>query len=169
MTPNAIYSKSGKGVQEAAGKTSVLSRGDRAVLSAFDGRLTVKEVAERVGKTFDASFEKIIRQLERDGFVREVSAGTAAKAGAARPAPGKPAGADASGEDELDFTSMPASRPGPPSKQGVPSAPPPDLAAKARAEAERRAKEEDALSYKTREEAEAKAAAAAKLRAEAED
>src|SRR5882672_10201436 len=121
MTPNAIYSKSGKGVQEASGKTSVLSRGDRAVLSAFDGRLTVKEVAERVGKTFDPSFEKIIRQLERDGFVREVSAGAPAAKPGARAAPAKPRGPAAPADDELDFTSMPASRPGPPSKQGVPS------------------------------------------------
>jgi hypothetical protein len=170
MTPNAIYSKSGKGVQEAAGKTSVLSRGDRAVLSAFDGRLTVKEVAERVGKTFDASFEKTIRQLERDGFVREVSAGAAAaKPGAARPAaPAKPRAPGPPAEDELDFTSI-ASRPGPSSKQGAVPAAAPDLAAKARAEAERKAKEEQALSYKTRQEAEAKAAAAAKLQAEAEE
>jgi hypothetical protein len=171
MTPNAIYSKSGKGVQEASGKTSVLSRGDRAVLSAFDGRLTVKEVAERVGKTFDASFEKIIRQLERDGFVREVSAGAAAAAKpAARAAPAKRPGPAGPAEDELDFTSMPASRPGPPSKQGAaPSGPAPDLAAKARAEAERKANEEQALSYKTRQEAEAKVAAGAKLRADAEE
>src|SRR3979411_2074535 len=91
MTPNAIYSKSGKGVQEASGKTSVLSRGDRAVLSAFDGRLTVKEVAERVGKTFDASFEKTIRQLERAGCVREASAGAARGAGGA----GGPGGGEA--------------------------------------------------------------------------
>ena len=36
MNASAIYSKSGKGVQEAAGKTSHLSRPDRAVLSAID-------------------------------------------------------------------------------------------------------------------------------------
>lgn len=174
MTPNAIYSKSGKGVQEASGKTSLLSRGDRAVLSAFDGKVTVKEVADRVGKTFDAKFEQIIRQLERDGFVREVSAGAPGKAaapGAARPTPAKPPSpAAAGGSDELDFTSMPASKQGPVSRQGAaPPATPPDLAAKARAEAERKAKEEQALSYKTRQEAEAKAAAAAKLRAHAEE
>src|SRR3954465_12105894 len=63
MTPSAIYSKSGKGVQEASGKTSILSRGDRAVLSAFDGKLTLGEVAERVGKPFDAKFEQLVTQL----------------------------------------------------------------------------------------------------------
>src|SRR3954468_15456753 len=136
MTPSAIYSKSGKGVQEASGKTSLLSRSDRAVLSAFDGRITVKEVADRVGKPFDGKFEQIIRQLERDGFVREVAAGAPAAPGApARPGPaqGKPAPAPAG--DELDFTSAIPATP-------RASTPAPDLAAKARAEAERKAKED---------------------------
>src|SRR3954471_10169226 len=143
MTPSAIYSKSGKGVQEASGKTSLLSRSDRAVLSAFDGRITVKEVADRLGKPFDGKFEQIIKQLERDGFVREVSAGNAAPAAPARPAqqttvPGKPAAAPAPAGlgDELDFTAAIPATPR--------AAPPPDLAAKARAEAERKAKEEQA-------------------------
>src|SRR5258708_20224400 len=87
MNPSAIYSKSGKGVQEASGKTSLLSRGDRAVLSAFDGKLTVAEVAARVGKPFDAKFEQLIGQLDKDGFVREVSAGTPPAARAPPPAP----------------------------------------------------------------------------------
>jgi len=52
MNPSAIYSKSGKGVQEASGKTSLLKRGDRAVLSAIDGRATLAEVAQKIGKPF---------------------------------------------------------------------------------------------------------------------
>ena len=32
MSPFAIYSKTGKGVQEASGKTSLLDRAERAVL-----------------------------------------------------------------------------------------------------------------------------------------
>jgi hypothetical protein len=47
MNPTAIYSKSGKGVQEASGKTNSLNRGDRAVLSAIDGRLTLATGANR--------------------------------------------------------------------------------------------------------------------------
>ena len=87
MNPSAIYSKSGKGVQEASGKTNHLSRPDRAVLSAIDGRATLAEVAQKVGKTFDAAFEKLVGELDKAGFVREVSPGTpAGKAGAAVPA-----------------------------------------------------------------------------------
>src|SRR6187455_881603 len=93
MNPSAIYSKSGKGVQEAAGKTNHLSRPDRAVLSAIDGRATLAEVAQKVGKTFDAAFEKLVGELDKAGFVREVSPGTpAGKGGAAAPAAAKPAG-----------------------------------------------------------------------------
>jgi len=85
MNPTAIYSKSGKGVQEAAGKTSLLQRGDRAVLAAIDGRATLADVAQKVGKAYDAGFQKIIAQLDKDGFIREVTAGTPAAA------PAKPA------------------------------------------------------------------------------
>ena len=92
MSPSAIYSKSGKGVQEASGKTSLLPRAERAVLSAFDGKMTLQEVAEKVGKPYDAKFQDLITKLDNDGFVRQVSAGAPAPAGTpARPAPAKPA------------------------------------------------------------------------------
>ena len=78
MNPTAIYSKSGKGVQEASGKTSLLKRPDRAVLSAIDGRATLADVAQKVGRAYDGSFKTLIAQLDRDGFIRAVTAGTAA-------------------------------------------------------------------------------------------
>src|ERR1044071_4809208 len=86
MKPSAIYSKSGKGVQEASGKTSLLKRADRAVLSAIDGRATLGEVAQKVGKSFDAEFEKLIAQLDKDGLGR--GAGAAAPPGASQSRPG---------------------------------------------------------------------------------
>src|SRR5205823_4844995 len=118
MNPSAVYSKSGKGVQEAAGKTSLLQRADRAVLSAIDGRATLADVAQKVGKTFDAAFQTLVTQLDKNGFIREVSAGAAAAAPApkppagppSRPAPAKPtAKAAAAGEQsfgDLDFSSL---------------------------------------------------------------
>ena len=111
MNPGAIYSKSGKGVQEASGKTSLLKRAERAVLSAIDGRATLNEVAQKVGKPFDGAFQSLIAQLDRDGFVREVTAAgvaaparAAAKTAAAPKAKAKSAEAPA-GED-LDFTGI---------------------------------------------------------------
>src|SRR6185436_14363740 len=132
MNPSAIYSKSGKGVQEASGKTNHLSRPDRAVLSAIDGRATLAEVAQKVGKTFDPAFEKLVSELDKAGFVREVSPGTpAGKAGAA--VPPKPA-------------------------VNIPPPPPPPWAAE-KAKAEKSAKEQQDAFAKAREEAEKKAAA----------
>ena len=135
MNPTAIYSKSGKGVQEASGKTSLLQRADRAVLSAIDGRATLADVAQKVGKPFDAAFQTIITKLDKEGFVREVSAGAAAPAApkpAAKPAAMKPAakGPDSTGGD-LDFSSLGgASKPAnPPSRPAAP--PPPKPAAPA--------------------------------------
>ena len=92
MNATAIYSKSGKGVQEASGKTSHLSRSDRAVLAAIDGRATLAEVAQKIGKPFDSAFEKLIEGLDKSGFIREISAGSAGpKPGGATAAPFKPA------------------------------------------------------------------------------
>ena len=110
MNPGAIYSKSGKGVQEASGKTSLLKRAERAVLSAIDGRATLNEVAQKVGKPFDGAFQSLIAQLDRDGFVREVTAGgvaapARAAATTAAPPKSKPKPAAPAGED-LDFTGI---------------------------------------------------------------
>src|ERR1041384_3534894 len=135
MKPSAIYSKSGKGVQEASGKTSLLKRADRAVLSAIDGRATLGEVAQKVGKSFDGEFEKLIAQLDKDGFVREVAAGASSSAASqSRPA-------------------MQAVRPR--AKAGVPKAAAPPSAAQV-SDAAQRAKEQESALYKARQEAEAK-------------
>src|SRR5687768_2913279 len=185
MKASAIYSKSGKGVQEAAGKTSHLSRPDRAVLSAIDGRATLAEVAQKVGKTFDGEFEKLVQQLDKGGFIREVSAGTAgaAKPGAAPKPAAKPASLDPA--SDLDFTAalqMPRGsgktqpppqappKPAPPPKPAVaiPPAPPPPSAAE-KVKAEKVAKEQQDAFARAREEAELKAQAERdRLKAEAE-
>ena len=168
MNPTAIYSKSGKGVQEAAGKTSLLKRPDRAVLAAIDGRATLADVAQKVGRPFDASFRSIISQLDGAGFIREVSAGTAVAAAAAspgpaaRPAPARPAAKPAPPADpasDLDFSQL-----------GKPSMPPRDQESalfKARQEAEAKAKA-DRERQKVQSEARLRAETEARIRAEAE-
>jgi hypothetical protein len=167
MKPSAIYSKTGKGVQEASGKTSLLKRTDRAVLSAIDGRATLGEVAQKVGKGFDGAFELLIAQLDKDGFVREVAAGASSSSSQSRPAVAtvKPAakastskGASGGGDD-LDFTTvMPALKPA-----GRPAA-----AASSTPASKSNTQQESAL-IKARQEAEAKAQGERdKLRQEAE-
>jgi hypothetical protein len=182
MNASAIYSKSGKGVQEASGKTSHLQRSDRAVLSAIDGRATLAEVAQKVGKTFDATFEKLIGELDKAGFIRAVSAGTPGAASPAAAAPGKPAGA-AAPKDDLDFTTIisgktraqppPQAAPRPAAPPPRPAAtippPPPPPTADEKAKAERAAREQQDAFIRAREEAEKKAQAERdRIKAEAE-
>jgi len=62
MNPTSIYSKTGKGVQEASGKTSQLSRGDRAILSAIDGKTNLKELSAK----FDRAPDDTARQGEAE-------------------------------------------------------------------------------------------------------
>src|SRR5688500_10325830 len=171
MNPGAIYSKSGKGVQEASGKTSLLKRADRAVLSAIDGRATLGEVAQKVGKAFDGAFEALIAQLDRDGFIREVAAANAPAPAPAAPRPSAPAAkksaaksgsAPSLGED-LDFTGIMAA----PLQAPKPAADPAAALYKARQEAEARAAEERER-LRAEAEAKARAEAEAKARVEAE-
>ena len=170
MNAGAIYSKSGKGVQEASGKTSHLSRSDRAVLAAIDGRATLADVAQKVGKAFDATFQKLIEALDKGGFIREVSAGSpgaAPRAAGAKP-PQPTAPMDAA--SDLDFTtalSIPRGKPAAPKPAAAPPPPPPSPQEKAAAE--RAAKEQQDAFAKAREEAERKAAAEReRVKAEAE-
>jgi hypothetical protein len=192
MNATAVYSKSGKGVQEAAGKTSQLSRPDRAVLAAIDGRASLADVAQKVGRAFDNTFKLLIAQLDRDGFIREVSSASAAAGPAAsRPAaPARPAGrpsaptAPLNPDSDLDFTvTMPAAKrsaplpppqpppraPAPPPKAINVPPPPPPPSAEDKAKAERIAREQQAAMARAREEAERKAADERdRLKAEAE-
>jgi len=73
MKLSTIFSKTGKGLQEASGKTSHLSRADRSLLTAIDGKLSVAELAQRVGKPADAKFQQLVQKLDDDGFIREVA------------------------------------------------------------------------------------------------
>ena len=174
MNASAIYSKSGKGVQEASGKTSHLSRSDRAVLSAIDGRATLADVAQKVGKTFDPAFERLIEALDKGGFIREVSPGAAGAA----PKPGlgaKPAAKAAAPVDpasDLDFTtalSIPRGKAASPKQTATIPPPPPPPSADEKAKAERIAREQQEAFVKAREEAERKAAAEReRVKAEAE-
>jgi len=177
MNPSAIYSKTGKGVQEASGKTSFLSRGDRAILAAIDGRTTVQQLGAKFDRAADEKFVAILRKMDADGFIREVTPGTMQRgaANAPRSVPSQPPAGGGGGGEDLDFTQIFSAPPrqerpsqAPPSvgrpsqspRVSRPSAPPPkDPMAAARLEAEQRARDQR--------EAQAKAEAAAKQVAEA--
>ena len=164
MNPTAIYSKTGKGVQEASGKTSQLSRGDRAILSAIDGKITLTDLGAKFDRPADDKFFALIQKLDNDGFIREVSPGTvqrgaanAPKAPAGKAPAGKaPGGGGAAGE-ELDFTQIFSAPPKleKPSAPAAPSSKDPMVAAREAAEARARAERE----AKSKAEAAAKAMA----------
>jgi len=182
MNPTAIYSKTGKGVQEASGRTSHLSRTDRAVLAAIDGKSTIAELNQKFDKFTQAKFEQLIEKMDKDGFVREVTPGTplasqrppGARTGSRPGIAAPPPKVEEDEGDELDFTSFiptapkaagatpkPMPTPGESTSQRV------DLAAQAQAEALRKAQEE-VFDFKTREQAQAKAKEEAAARAKQE-
>ena len=165
MDGSSIFSKTGKGMLEASGKSSVLARADRAVLAKIDGKTRAAEINKSFEKIDEAKFLALLRQLEKDGFVREVASSAVPPVSAppkpvAPPPAAKPAGA-AAGED-LDFTQALVM----PTKAAAPAAPkrPVDLAAQVRAASA----QDSSPDYKTRDEVQAKAAALAAQRANAE-
>ena len=153
MNPGAIYSKTGKGVQEASGKTSFLSRGDRAILAAIDGKTTVQQLGKKFDRAADDKFMALLLKMDAEGFIREVSPGTVQRGAAnARPSPSSapPAGPKSvpsrpqgGGGEDLDFTQIFSA---PPKMEKPSSVPPPtpskDPMAAAREAAEQRARAE---------------------------
>jgi len=69
MNPTAIYSKTGKGVQEAGGKTSLLSRADRAVLAQIDGKTTFADLQIKFYKMEVDKLEALLLQLDKAATV----------------------------------------------------------------------------------------------------
>ena len=105
MNLSAIFSKTGKGVQEASGKTSNLSRADRAVLKEIDGKTALANIAVKFEKIPADKFDALIAQFDKDGYIREVSSGaTAPQTAAPRSAPppkAPPPPAASDGDDEM--------------------------------------------------------------------
>ncbi|MCP6725889.1 hypothetical protein NL526_27920, partial [Klebsiella pneumoniae] len=71
MDRKSVFTKTAKGLMEASGKTSVLPRQLRNVLKDVDGRLTVADLLERVGKLTEPKLMEILTQMTGDGFVKE--------------------------------------------------------------------------------------------------
>jgi len=126
MNRYSILTKTGKGLMEATGKTSNLSRELRNVLKEIDGQVSVSKLLDRLEKLSEPKLLDILKQLEIEHYVREFVASEEPRPSTGRPSISQPP-ADA---DDLDFTSLgslpPASsRPGPavPSSRPNPAAP----------------------------------------------
>ena len=104
MNRTAIYSKTGKGVQEATGKTSNLSRADRAVLSAIDGKTNVAALYKKFERTPEPKFHQLLEKLDREGYIREASPGVVTQPTSRPAAP--PAAKPMDAASDLDFTGV---------------------------------------------------------------
>jgi hypothetical protein len=182
MNRTSILTKTGKGLMEATGKTSDLSRDLRNLLKEVDGKVSVGQLQMRQELFTEQKFMEALGTLERDGYVREITPQKDEPI-PARGAASKPPGSNSGGAD-LDFTAI-ASRTGAKSasdisRQIAAERERVEAAAKAKAEAESRAK---AAAYESGEkskreeldrvhrdaEARAKAAADEKAKREAEE
>ena len=110
MNRRSILTKTGKGLMEATGKTSALSRDLRNILKEIDGKVSVSELLRTFSKMTEPELLEALKSMEREGYVREF---VAKQDEAPRPsiprAPTAPSPAD-SGED-LDFTAFTPAKP----------------------------------------------------------
>src|SRR6267378_231871 len=110
MNRRSILTKTGKGLMEATGKTSNLSRDVRNILKEIDGKVSVSELMEKFGRMTEPMLLETLRNMEKEGYLREF---VGKQDEAPRPsiprAPTSPSSAD-SGED-LDFTAFTPAKP----------------------------------------------------------
>jgi hypothetical protein len=168
MDSKTIVTKTAKGLREASGKTSDLSRDLRKLLKEIDGKSSLGDLLRKLGDWSEDELQQGLETLVSTEYAREVIVEGPASASApplphtaARRAP--PPAAPAVGED-LDFTALVPEPDAKAEEQGRQQA-----ADQARREAEERAKRE-ALEHAKREAAErARREAEAKAKRDAEE
>ena len=160
MDRRTVLTKTAKGLMEVTGKTSLLPRDLRNVLSQVDGKATVGDLHMKLDRLSEAKLFESLGKLVKEGFVREFVSAPASVS--------PPSQVPIVQEDvDLDFSAL-ISRP--PSKAEVSAQNNAEAEAVARevarAQAESRARAEAAAKAKA--DTEARAAAEAKARAEAD-
>src|SRR5262245_11365781 len=111
MNRRSILTKTGKGLMEATGKTSSLSRDLRNILKEIDGKVSVSELSDKFTKMGESKLLEALSEMERDGYVREFvgkqDEGPRTPAGRT---PGPPSLGEGS---DLDFTAFTPAKPNP--------------------------------------------------------
>ena len=170
MDRKTVFTKTTKGLMEATGKTSRLSRDLRNVLKEVDGKATVDGLQTRLSKLSEDKLEESLQTLLKDDYVREfATAGSSVTPTAARtapPPPPRPSSAD--GEEDLDFTAAIPATPKVDTKAEEAARQKAQAAAAAAAATRAKAAAEAAAKAKAEAEAKARALAAARAKAEAE-
>src|SRR5260221_6953105 len=157
MNRRSILTKTGKGLMEATGKTSALSRDLRNILKEIDGKVSVSELLRTFSKMTEPELLEAVKSMEREGYLREF---VGKQEEAPRPsiprAPTAPSSADA-GED-LDFTAFTPAKPSAKTSED----------ARLQTQAQDIARQAQATRAREEAAAKARAEAAARARAEAE-
>lgn len=108
MDRRTIITKTGKGLMEATGKTTNLSRDLRNILKEIDGQVGVSSLLRRLDDLTEPKLLEILARLEREGYVREFFGqqddGPPSRPLAQAPGPKAPSG----GAADLDFTDLAA-------------------------------------------------------------
>ena len=103
MNRRTVLTKTGKGLMEATGKSSNLSRDLRNILKEIDGKVSVSGLLKKFEKIPERELGEALRNLVRDGYVREF---IGQQDGGPRVATGRPPAPQASegAGGDLDFT-----------------------------------------------------------------
>src|SRR5262252_7401677 len=100
MNRQSTLTKTAKGLMEATGKTSDLSRDLRNLLKEIDGKVTVGQLQMRQELFTEAKFMDALKSLELEGYVREQAPQASEPPPSPKSKPGEGGGGD------LDFTAI---------------------------------------------------------------
>jgi hypothetical protein len=158
MDRRTVLTKTAKGLMEVTGKTSLLPRDLRNVLSQVDGKATVGDLHQKLDKYSEAKLLDTLGKLSKDGFVREFVSAPASIS--------PPSQVPIVQEDmDLDFTALMSK---PPNKAEVSAQTKAEFEDVARQVAQARARQEADAKSRADADARARADAEAKARAEAD-
>jgi hypothetical protein len=109
MNRRSILTKTGKGLMEATGKTSNLSRDLRNILKEIDGKVSVSELLEKFERITEPKLLEALTSMEREGYVREFVAKQ--DEGPRTPVGRGPASQSFGDASDLDFTAFTPAKP----------------------------------------------------------
>src|SRR5438132_7387238 len=160
MNRRSILTKTGKGLMEATGKTSALSRDHRNILKEIDGKVSVSELMQKFAKMTEPELLEALKSMEREGYLREFvgkqDEAPRPSLGRTPTSPSSPSSAD--GGEDLDFTAFTPAKPS--AKTGEDS--------RLQTQAQEIARQAQATRAREEAAARARAEVAARARAEAE-
>jgi hypothetical protein len=109
MNRRSILTKTGKGLMEATGKTSNLSRDLRNILKEIDGKVSVSELLDKFDRMTEPKLLEALTGMEREGYVREFVAKQ--DEGPRTPVGRGPASQSFGDASDLDFTAFTPAKP----------------------------------------------------------